>query len=138
MGKVAFIFPGQASQYSGMGKELAEKYSAARAIFDEADKALGFSISKVSKFGERQISSLMTNEGIVRNEKKIRSTIYNAQQAALIEKEFDSFNEYFKSFGKNYDKLMDDAGTILGPPLLLLLVGGLLYWAIKGFRGAAG
>jgi len=46
MGKVAFIFPGQASQYSGMGKELAEKYSAARAIFDEADKALGFSIPK--------------------------------------------------------------------------------------------
>jgi [acyl-carrier-protein] S-malonyltransferase len=47
MGKVAFIFPGQASQYSGMGKELAEKYPAARAIFDEADKALGFSISKI-------------------------------------------------------------------------------------------
>jgi len=47
MGKVAFIFPGQASQYSGMGKELAEKYPAARAIFDEADTALGFSISKI-------------------------------------------------------------------------------------------
>jgi [acyl-carrier-protein] S-malonyltransferase len=47
MGKVAFIFPGQASQYSGMGKELAEKYPAARAIFDEADKALSFSISKI-------------------------------------------------------------------------------------------
>jgi [acyl-carrier-protein] S-malonyltransferase len=47
MGKVAFIFPGQASQYSGMGKELAEKYPAARAIFDEADKALGFSISRI-------------------------------------------------------------------------------------------
>src|SRR5579864_4317265 len=47
MGKVAFIFPGQASQYSGMGKELAEKYPAAHAIFDEADKALGFSISKI-------------------------------------------------------------------------------------------
>jgi [acyl-carrier-protein] S-malonyltransferase len=47
MGKVAFIFPGQASQYPGMGKELTEKYPAARAIFDEADKALGFSISKV-------------------------------------------------------------------------------------------
>src|SRR5215472_17261803 len=47
MGKVAFIFPGQASQYPGMGKELAEKYPAARAVFDEADKALGFSISKI-------------------------------------------------------------------------------------------
>src|ERR1041384_1606591 len=47
MGKVAFVFPGQASQYPGMGKELAEKYAVARAVFDEADQALGFSISKM-------------------------------------------------------------------------------------------
>ncbi len=47
MGKVAFIFPGQASQYSGMGKELAERFSVAQAVFDEADKALGFSVSKL-------------------------------------------------------------------------------------------
>jgi len=47
MGKAAFVFPGQASQYPGMGKELAEKYPAARAVFEEADQALGFSISRV-------------------------------------------------------------------------------------------
>src|SRR5260221_13598198 len=47
MGKVAFVFPGQASQYPGMGKELAEKYAVARAVFDEADAGLGFSISKI-------------------------------------------------------------------------------------------
>src|SRR6202022_1799625 len=47
MGKIAFVFPGQASQYTGMGKELAEKYPAARAVFDEADKALGFSVSQM-------------------------------------------------------------------------------------------
>jgi [acyl-carrier-protein] S-malonyltransferase len=47
MGKVAFVFPGQASQYPGMGKELADKYPVARAVFEEADKALGFSISKM-------------------------------------------------------------------------------------------
>jgi [acyl-carrier-protein] S-malonyltransferase len=47
MGKIAFVFPGQASQYPGMGKELAEKYPAARAVFDEADKVLGFSISQM-------------------------------------------------------------------------------------------
>src|SRR5208282_734445 len=47
MGKVAFVFPGQASQYPGMGKELAEKFPSARAVFDEADKALGFAISKI-------------------------------------------------------------------------------------------
>src|SRR6202011_2942397 len=47
MGKTACVFPGQASQYPGMGKELADKYPAARAVFDEADSALGFSISQM-------------------------------------------------------------------------------------------
>lgn len=44
MGKLAFLFPGQASQYPGMGRDLAEKFPEARAVFDEADAALGFSI----------------------------------------------------------------------------------------------
>jgi len=43
----AFIFPGQGSQAVGMGKELAETYSIAREIFDEADSLLGFSLSKL-------------------------------------------------------------------------------------------
>jgi len=47
MGKVAFVFPGQASQYPGMGKELADKYPAARAVFEEADEALGYRLSQV-------------------------------------------------------------------------------------------
>ena len=34
MGKVAFVFPGQASQYPGMGKELAEMYPSAKAVFE--------------------------------------------------------------------------------------------------------
>jgi len=54
MGKIAFVFPGQASQYPGMGKELAEKYPAAQAIFDEADKALGFSISQMCFAGSEE------------------------------------------------------------------------------------
>ena len=54
MGKVAFMFPGQASQYPGMGKELAEKYPAARAVFAEADEALGFSISKMCFEGSEE------------------------------------------------------------------------------------
>jgi len=54
MGKTAFVFPGQASQYPGMGKELADKYPAARAVFDEADKALGFSISQMCFAGSEE------------------------------------------------------------------------------------
>jgi [acyl-carrier-protein] S-malonyltransferase len=47
MGKLAFLFPGQASQYPGMGRDLAEKFPEAKAVFDEADSALGFSISQL-------------------------------------------------------------------------------------------
>jgi [acyl-carrier-protein] S-malonyltransferase len=61
MGKIAFIYPGQASQYPGMGKELAEKYPAARAVFDEADKALGFSISQMCWAGTEEELKLTAN-----------------------------------------------------------------------------
>jgi [acyl-carrier-protein] S-malonyltransferase len=61
MGKVAFVFPGQASQYPGMGKELADKYAAARAVFDEADQALGFSISKICFEGTEEDLKLTAN-----------------------------------------------------------------------------
>jgi [acyl-carrier-protein] S-malonyltransferase len=61
MGKVAFIFPGQASQYSGMGKELAEKYAVARTVFEDADKALGLSVSKMCFEGTEDELKLTAN-----------------------------------------------------------------------------
>src|ERR1700741_5193712 len=44
---IALIFPGQGSQVVGMGKELAEKFPAARQTFEEADDALGYKLSEV-------------------------------------------------------------------------------------------
>ena len=48
MSKTAFIFPGQASQYVGMGKDLYEKYDIAKELYDKANDILGFDIKKVS------------------------------------------------------------------------------------------
>jgi [acyl-carrier-protein] S-malonyltransferase len=45
MTKTAFVFPGQGSQYPGMGKELADTFEVARNVFQEADDALGFNLS---------------------------------------------------------------------------------------------
>ncbi len=47
MTKPAFLFPGQGSQSVGMGRDLHDRYAAARSVFEEADEALGFSLSKL-------------------------------------------------------------------------------------------
>jgi [acyl-carrier-protein] S-malonyltransferase len=47
MKKLALLFPGQGSQSVGMGKELADRYPIAKQVFEEADAALGYSISQL-------------------------------------------------------------------------------------------
>ncbi len=45
MGKTAFVFPGQGSQYTGMGKDFYERYPVCRAVFDRASEAVGFDLA---------------------------------------------------------------------------------------------
>ncbi len=61
MAKLAFLFPGQGSQYAGMGKELAESFPAARAVFEEADRALGFPLSRLCFEGPEEELKLTAN-----------------------------------------------------------------------------
>ena len=61
MSKLAYLFPGQASQYSGMGRDLAENFPESRAVFDEADTTLGFSISKICFDGSEDHLKLTEN-----------------------------------------------------------------------------
>src|SRR5271169_3141074 len=61
MSKLAFLFPGQASQYPGMGRDLAENFPESRAVFDEADATLGFPISKICFEGSEDDLKLTEN-----------------------------------------------------------------------------
>jgi [acyl-carrier-protein] S-malonyltransferase len=61
MTKRAFIFPGQGSQYAGMGRELANNFKVAADTFAEADEALGFKLSTLCFNGPEEELKLTTN-----------------------------------------------------------------------------
>ncbi|MGB3246297.1 MAG: ACP S-malonyltransferase [Sulfitobacter sp.] len=58
---IAFVFPGQGAQTIGMGRELAESYPAAKAVFDEVDEALGEKLSEVIWEGDIETLTLTQN-----------------------------------------------------------------------------
>ena len=57
----AFVFPGQGAQTVGMGRDLAEAYPAAKAVFDEVDEALGASLSALIWDGDIETLTLTQN-----------------------------------------------------------------------------
>ncbi len=61
MAKIAFVFPGQGSQKVGMCKDFYDRYECAKKVFDEADEALGHSISKMCFEGPEEALRLTAN-----------------------------------------------------------------------------
>ncbi len=59
--KLAMIFPGQGSQTVGMGRELVDQFSEARAVFDEVDDALGEKLSNIIFEGSQESLTLTAN-----------------------------------------------------------------------------
>lgn len=70
-----------------------------------------FDFDKVAEYDEEKIQSLLTDSGIIRNEKKIRAAVNNAKAFQKIREEFGTFNEYIWNFvdgkpkdGKRYSR----------------------------------
>ncbi len=59
--KIAFLFPGQGSQYVGMGKDFYDNYEVSREVFDEADRILGYKFSDLIFSGPKEELTLTKN-----------------------------------------------------------------------------
>lgn len=57
-----------------------------------------FDYKKIAQYNEAKIQSLLENEGIIRNQLKIRATVNNAQAFMKIQQEFGSFTKYIWGF----------------------------------------
>ena len=67
-----------------------------RENFEEALE--GFDLSKIAKYGDRDLERLVTNAGIIRNRQKLAATITNARSAITVQQEFGSLDTYLWQF----------------------------------------
>ena len=81
---------------SGLNWKVVENKKAA---FERA--FAGFLPARVAKYTEGDVKKLMGDAGIVRNERKIRATVYNAGQFLELKERYGSFEEYLRHFGKD-------------------------------------
>ena len=82
-----------------------KKREAFRVAFDN------FDVQKVSKYDEKKIAELLSNEGIIRSKGKIVAAINNAKIYIEIQKEYGSFSNYIWSFTNN--RIIKRSGSIM-------------------------
>ena len=88
---------------AGLNWQVVEsKKEAFRKAFD------GYSPDKVAGFTDADVRPLLTDTGIIRIEKKTRSTTHNASQLQSIRKEYGSFEGYLAHFGRYEESLQED------------------------------
>ena len=103
----ALIFPGQGSQYVGMGKSLAENFSESREVYERVDDALNESFSKLIWEGP---------EDLLRKTENTQPALMATSMAAIAAA---------KSLGFNFDQVSHVAGHSLGEYSALCSVGGI-------------
>lgn len=141
---VGYLFAGQGSQYVGMGKDLYETFPESKAIFDEADKALGFSISRLCFEGPLQeltrtnncqpailtvtIAALEAFRSKAKEEASFAAGLSLGEYSALVAAEAISFQDAVYLLKKRGEFMEEEA---LNKPGKMLSIIGLDLEAVK-------